>query len=366
MMVLPECSFVGCRVEREALFKSPYSEKGRPAIYLGWGGGNWAVSSCPFRILPCAGEACWVLYGVPSLLRQVRVWSAEDEVRPKGDLLSSQGEGPSAGAFWTPQQGGPGSTCSPRPRASMARRAAKLQRWANGLGSLPGTRAHAAGGRGPPRADGCRECLDHSPISRLKAAVRASVAKRRPRWGGGQAGRPATGGGGPVSLPPPVREWRPAQEARPAACSPASPGGWGWVAAGRGQGATGQWGEGIHSTAEFPLERGRGGGGGRGESSKVVSDGRPWWGPEPPRDSLGRRVRTEAEEDAGRGRLRQERHAPPWPPLPSRAPLGHPPACAGSIAPPAGRRPHAWRAKAEALTGCDRLGLPGLGAAGGE
>lgn len=98
----------------------------------------------------------------------------------------------------------------------------------------------------------------------------------------------------------------------------------------------------------------------------ILSDGRPWWGPEPPRDSLGRRVRTEAEEDAGRGRLRQERHAPPWPPLPSRAPLGHPPACAGSIAPPAGRRPHAWRAKAEALTGCDRLGLPGLGAAGGE
>lgn len=40
MMVLPECSFLGCRVERKALFKSPYSEKGRPAIYLGWGGGE--------------------------------------------------------------------------------------------------------------------------------------------------------------------------------------------------------------------------------------------------------------------------------------------------------------------------------------
>ena len=305
-----------------------------------------------------------MLYCVPSLLRQVRVWFAEDEVRPKGGLLSSQGEGPSAGAFWTPQRGGPGSTCSPKPRVSMARRAAKLQRWANGLGRLPGARAHAAGGRGPPRADGCRGCLDHSPISRLKAAVRASVAKGRPRWGGGQAGRPAAGGGGPVSLPPPVREWRPAQEARPAACSPASPGGWGWGATGRGQGATGQWGEGIHSTAEFPLERG--GGGGRGESSKLRSDGKPWWGPEPPRDSLGRRGRTEGEEDAGRGRLRQERRAPPWPPLPSRAPLGHPPACAGSIAPPAGRRPHAWSAKAEALTGCDRLGLSGLGAAGGQ
>ena len=85
----------------------------------------------------------------------------------------------------------------------------------------------ATGGWGPPRAEGCRGRLNCSPISRLKAALRASVAKGRLRWEVGQAGSPAAGGCGPGSLPPPGREWRPATEARPAACSPAGPGGYG-------------------------------------------------------------------------------------------------------------------------------------------
>lgn len=74
---------------------------------------------------------------------------------------------------------------------------------------------------------------------------------------------------------------------------------------GRGQGATGQWGEGIQPTAKYPLESG--GGGGRGESSKRHSNDKPWSWPEPPRDNWGCRIRTEGQEDADGGRSRPGR-----------------------------------------------------------
>lgn len=190
----------------------------------------------------------------------------EDGVRPKGSLLSSQREAPSARAFWTPPRSGADSTCSPRPPVSPARRTGKAAALGNRTRMPPRPRAGtpvarglAAGGWGPPRAEGCRGRLSCSPISRLKAVLRATVAKGSLRWEVSQAGSPAAGGCGSGSLPPPGREWKPATEARPAACSPASPGGYGWGATGAGPGRDRPMGRG-YSTVKSPLESGGGGG----------------------------------------------------------------------------------------------------------
>lgn len=169
----------------------------------------------------------------------------------------------------------------------------------------PVARGLAAGGWGPPRAEGCRGSLSCSPISRLKAVLRATVAKGSLRWEVGQTGSPAAGGCGSSSLPPPGREWRPATEARPAACSPASPGGYGWGATGAGPGRDRPMGRG-YSTVKSPPGKWRG----RGLGVKFQA-------PEQWKACLGTRAAQgqfgAQSQDRGTGRCRL------WPPPPGAA-----------------------------------------------
>lgn len=201
---------------------------------MGWGrAANWAANSCPLHTLIHDGADCWAFYSVPSLLRQVRcVCSGRMESAPGAVCLAARGRrqvlGPSGprhgvgraprvpldhgfprrGGLTSPSVGQPGSDASPAARRTLSSSGSCRER----LGPSAGRRLS----RAPQLLSGFKV---------ESGAVASTVAKGRLRWEVRQAGSPAAGGRGPGSLPPPGREWRPATEARPAACSPASPGG---------------------------------------------------------------------------------------------------------------------------------------------